>query len=80
MGTTCTSGLSECHMHMYSPLHNFNISNSVKAGWEWREDDGRERGGGERETGGRERGERERGKEGRGEGEIHTSMPSAHLR
>ena len=60
MGTTCTSGLSECHMHMYSPLHNFNISNSVKAGWEWREDDGRER-----ETGERERGEGRRG-EGRG--------------
>ena len=58
MGTTCTSGLSECHMHMYSPLHNFNISSSVKAGWAWREDDGRER----------ERGERERGKGRRGGG------------
>ena len=29
---TCTSGLSECHMHMYSPFHSFNISSSVKAG------------------------------------------------
>ena len=57
-------------MHMYSPLHNFNISNSVKAGWEWREDDGREREGGERERG--ERGEREGGERGGGDTYFHA--------
>ena len=47
---TCTSGLSECHMHMYSPFHSFNISSSAKAG-----------SGGEGEQG---RGEMERGNRG----------------
>lgn len=27
--STCTSGLSECHMHTCSPFHNFNSSISV---------------------------------------------------